>query len=48
MTPEDYKYRQGRSKRQEECNNKIAAISAGAFLLLITGMLIYNLIKYGI
>ena len=48
MTQEDKEYRQGRTRRQMEANQKIAAIAAIGLAAVIISMTIYNLIKYGI
>ena len=44
MTQEDFKYRQGRSKKQTENNNKILGISVLGLLITILGIIIYGLI----
>ena len=44
MTEEDFKYRQGRSKKQTENNNKILGISVLGLLITILGIIIYGLI----
>ena len=48
MTEEDYKYRQGRSKRQQETNEKIAGWAAIGLILTLGVLVIYNWIKYGV
>ena len=48
MTEEDYKYRQGRSKRQQETNEKIAGWAAIGLIITLGALVIYNWIKYGI
>lgn len=48
MTQEDYKYRQGRSKRQYDANQKIMMISAAGLLILFVVLIIVNLIEHGI
>lgn len=48
MTKEDFKYRQGRSKRQADANEKIMVIAAAGLLITILLLTIQNLIKHGI
>lgn len=48
MTPEDFKYRQGRSQRQQEANSKLAMVAAGGLFLVLFSLLIFNLIKHGL
>ena len=44
MTEEDFKYRQGRSKRQADNNEKIMFISCLGLLITIFGLVIYGLL----
>ena len=44
MTENDYKYRQGRSKRQQESNEMIAAWGFGGMVVLMIGLILYNLV----
>ena len=44
MTEEDIKYRQGRSKRQADNNEKIMFISCLGLLITIFGLVIYGLL----
>ena len=48
MTEEDYKYRQGRSKRQADTNETIAGWATIGAILLLGTLVIYNWIKYGV
>ena len=48
MTQEDKEYRQGRSKRQAEANEKIMAIAALGLLITFVVLIFTNLIKHGI
>ena len=48
MTQEDREYRQGRSRRQIEANQKIALIAAIGLGATIISMSIYNFIKHGV
>lgn len=48
MTEEDYKYRQGRSKRQQENNEAIAGWAVIGLIISLGALIIYNWIKYGI
>lgn len=48
MTEEDYKYRQGRSKRQADINEKIAMMAGIGLMAVIVGLTIYNLIVHGL
>jgi|TARA_B100000212_G_scaffold309597_1_gene260098 hypothetical protein len=44
MTEEDYKFRQGRSKRQYENNAKIGMTASFLLLLTLAGIIIYGLL----
>ena len=44
MTEEDFKYRQGRRKRQADNNEKIMFISCLGLLITIFGLVIYGLL----
>tara|TARA_B100001057_G_scaffold51353_1_gene45643 strand:- start:5538 stop:5711 length:174 start_codon:yes stop_codon:yes gene_type:complete len=44
MTEEDFKYRQGRSKRQADNNEKIMFISCLGLLITIFSLVIYGLL----
>jgi hypothetical protein len=48
MTEEDYKYRQGRSKRQQATNMAIAGWAAIGLIITLGALVIYNWIEYGI
>jgi len=48
MTEEDYKYRQGRSKRQQAANEAIAGWAVIGLIITLGVVVIYNWIKYGI
>ena len=43
MTKEDIEFRQGRSKRQADNNEKLAFISTMGLLIVILGIIIYGL-----
>ena len=47
MTEEDFKYRQGRSKKQADNNEKIMLISCLGLLVTILGLVIYGLLTNG-
>ena len=47
MTEEDFKYRQGRSKKQADNNEKIMIISCMGLLVTILGLVIYGLLTNG-
>ena len=47
MTEEDFKYRQGRSKKQADNNEKIMFISCMGLLVTILGLFIYGLLTNG-
>ena len=47
MTEEDFKYRQGRSKKQADNNEKIMFISCMGLLVTILGLVIYGLLTNG-
>ncbi len=44
MTEEDKEYRQGRSKRQTENNEKLAFISTMGLGVILLGMIVYGLL----
>jgi hypothetical protein len=44
MTEEDIKFRQGRSKRQTEKNEKMAFISTMGLGIILLGMIVYGLL----
>tara|TARA_B100002019_G_scaffold274518_1_gene271563 strand:- start:1489 stop:1629 length:141 start_codon:yes stop_codon:yes gene_type:complete len=44
MTEDDIKYRQGRSKRQTEGNEKIMLLSCCGLAIVLAGIIIYGLI----
>jgi hypothetical protein len=48
MTQEDRKYRQGRSKEQEQANTTAALVAASGLALIILFLTISNIIKHGI
>lgn len=48
MTEEDKKYRQGRSKRQVDANEKIMVIAGVGLLVTLVVLTLINLIKHGI
>jgi len=43
MNQEDIKYRQGRSKRQQESNEMLAGYAFGGLVIIMIGILLYNL-----
>ena len=47
MTENDIKYRQGRSKKQVENNEKIMFISSIGLAVVILGIIIWGLITHG-
>ena len=47
MTEEDFKYRQGRSKKPADNNEKIMLISCIGLLVTILGLVIYGLLTNG-
>jgi len=47
MTENDIKYRQGRSKKQTENNEKIMFIASIGLGVVLLGIIIYGLITHG-
>jgi hypothetical protein len=47
MTENDIKYRQGRSKKQVENNEKIMFISSIGLGIVLLGIIIYGLVTHG-
>ena len=47
MTENDIKYRQGRSKKQVDNNEKIMFISSIGLGIVLLGIIIYGLITHG-
>jgi|TARA_B110000003_G_C16537885_1_gene491485 hypothetical protein len=45
MTKEDIEYRQGRSKKQVQENEKVSFVSCMGLLLVLVGIIIYGLLK---
>lgn len=47
MTNDDIKYRQGRSKKQADNNEKIMFISCIGLAVVILGIIIYGFVTHG-
>tara|TARA_B100000902_G_C27247631_1_gene883471 strand:+ start:170 stop:313 length:144 start_codon:yes stop_codon:yes gene_type:complete len=47
MTENDMKYRQGRSKKQADNNEKIMFISCIGLAVVLFGIIIYGLVTHG-
>ena len=47
MTENDIKYRQGRSKKQVENNEKIMFVAAAGLGIVLLGIIIYGLVTHG-
>tara|TARA_B100000902_G_C27152106_1_gene834289 strand:+ start:191 stop:334 length:144 start_codon:yes stop_codon:yes gene_type:complete len=47
MTENDIKYRQGRSKKQQENNEKLMFISSISLGIVLLGIIIYGLVTHG-
>ena len=47
MTENDIKYRQGRSKKQADTNEKLMFISCIGLAVVILGIIIYGLVTHG-
>lgn len=45
MTKEDIKYRQGRSKKQVETNEKLGLYSGGILIVVLLACLFYSIFK---
>ena len=44
MTENDYKYRQGRSKKKQQDNEMITMWAFGGMVVIMIGLIFYNLI----